>query len=306
MKILLLDPSLEPQNAGDQIIIKAILRELNSSDIQIIGSVPTHARLTKSDIALVNEADLCIVGGTNLLVSKFYRQWNLGFREIFAYRNKCVLFGVGWWQYQKTPSFLMKLVYRIILNRSVFHSVRDTYTKNMLTSLNLQILNTSCPTLWQIPKQVSPQTSEEKCIVTLTDYSKNSEIDLFMLNLAAETFKKVFFWPQGSGDLEYLRSLNFHCEILPRNLAQLDELLENGACYFGTRLHAGIRALSFGNPTLIVAVDNRATEISKDTGITVLPREDVTKITRLSLEFHPPILPLHEIEIYRDQLKRWA
>jgi hypothetical protein len=75
--------------------------------------------------------------------------------------------------------------------------------------------------------------------------------------------------------------------------------------FVGTRLHGGIRALQKGRRALILAVDNRAAEISKDTGLPVLPRTDLAGIeewieggaeTRLDL-------PQQAIEDWRAQFR---
>lgn len=56
------------------------------------------------------------------------------------------------------------------------------------------------------------------------------------------------FWPQGTGDIEYLKKLSNEIDttkikILQPNLRSFDERLEDNYSYIGTRLHAGIRAL---------------------------------------------------------------
>jgi hypothetical protein len=63
------------------------------------------------------------------------------------------------------------------------------------------------------------------------------------------------------------------------SLQALDEILTIDIDYLGTRLHAGIRALQNKKRTLILAVDNRAIEISKDTNLPVVPRNDWESIT---------------------------
>ena len=306
MKVLLLDPSLEPQNSGDKIISEAIQREIHLAGIELIGRISTHDRLTRFELSLVRQADVCIVGGTNLLVSKFYSQWNLGLREVLAYRNKCVLLGCGWWKYQDQPSILMRIIYRMILNKQFTHSVRDEYSKNQLKSISRKVINTSCPTMWEIP---SPKTIDQKqtsVIVTLTDYSKDPVSDAKLLSLARTNFTKVYFWPQGDGDFQYFKSLNSQIEVLDAGLDSLRSKLKSGALYFGTRLHAGILALQMGRPALIVGIDNRAIEIARDTGLNITSRESLFSNQTLNFSFVRPAMPLMEIYELRKQMKGWS
>jgi polysaccharide pyruvyl transferase WcaK-like protein len=46
--------------------------------------------------------------------------------------------------------------------------------------------------------------------------------------------------------------------------------------YVGTRLHAGIRALQKGRRALIISVDNRATEIGRDTHLPIVERKNMS------------------------------
>ena len=64
--------------------------------------------------------------------------------------------------------------------------------------------------------------------------------------------------------------------MVPSTLADYDTVLKQSDLdYVGTRLHAGIRALSKGHRSLIISIDNRAECISADTGLPILRREDV-------------------------------
>ena len=96
-------------------------------------------------------------------------------------------------------------------------------------------------------------------------------------------YEKVYFWPQGWNDMEYIKSLNIKdlesIKIVPPYLKSFDDLLENNDVdYVGTRLHAGIRAIQKKRRALILSIDNRASEISNDIGMNVVPREDIEKI----------------------------
>jgi hypothetical protein len=70
-------------------------------------------------------------------------------------------------------------------------------------------------------------------------------------------------------------------KLIPPNLASYTQYLQqNHVDYIGSRLHGGIRALQTGKRSLILAVDNRAVEISKDTGLPVVKRDNVAAIER--------------------------
>jgi hypothetical protein len=137
------------------------------------------------------------------------------------------------------------------------------------------IFNTSCPSLWDLPP-VRRLDSPETLIVTLTDYNKSPAADQRFLWEAIQRFTQVLLWPQGTRDQEYARSLAVPgIRLIDRSVDALRyELSKPNAVYAGTRLHAGAVALQCGAPALILTVDNRATEISRDTGLPTIRRED--------------------------------
>jgi hypothetical protein len=158
------------------------------------------------------------------------------------------------------------------------HSVRDAYTKRQLIVAGVpeaNIFNTSCPSLWDLPP-VRRLASLDTLIVTLTDYNRSPAADQRFLWEAVQRFTRVLLWPQGTRDDEYARSLAVPgVGRIARTVDALRcELRNPNAAYAGTRLHAGALALQCGAPTLILAVDNRATEIRRDTGLPTIRRED--------------------------------
>ncbi|MBE9091821.1 hypothetical protein IQ232_19440 [Microcystis aeruginosa LEGE 11464] len=69
-------------------------------------------------------------------------------------------------------------------------------------------------------------------------------------------------------------------EILERSLTAFDDLLKSTVIdYVGTRLHGGIRALQNSRRAFIIAVDNRALEISKDTQLPVTHRNNLSTLS---------------------------
>ena len=70
--------------------------------------------------------------------------------------------------------------------------------------------------------------------------------------------------------------------------------------FIGTRLHAGIRALQKFRRTIILGIDNRATEKSKDFNLKVLQRDDIDKLNGIiNNDFRT------EININETNIKKW-
>ena len=84
-------------------------------------------------------------------------------------------------------------------------------------------------------------------MVTLTDYKRSRDVDLALLKILTESYKEIFYWVQGVGDLEYIRGFEEYrdrIKIVPPKLKEYDSILRSNDCdYIGTRLHAGIRAI---------------------------------------------------------------
>lgn len=302
-RVAVLDTSMFSDNLGDSIIMNAVYKELTESEVDVIGSVPTHKRFTPKDFDTVSKADLCVVGGTNLLSPSFNRQWDLGFQEVRALKGKCLLFGVGWHHYSNNPNFMMRNLYGLLLNPNVVHSVRDSYTAQKLDSLGFDVLNTTCPTFWNIPKRRMDLDPQNLGVLTLTDYSRKPESDKKIFQLAKSFFETLLFWPQGKEDLEYMKFLDIECEILNPNLSSFQYALEQGASYIGTRLHGGAFSMSKGNPTVIIAIDNRALEISKDLNLDVIPRSTINEVEELNFCNWNLNLPLQNIGLFKEQLR---
>ena len=186
--ICMLDPSISTLNIGDEIIVssaKKLLFDLFPSH-QII-SIPSQDIIGDFSRRLLRTSSLNIVAGTNLLSADLFHYRQLRWNFIDYLRNyNLVLFGVGWWQYQKRTTRFSKVLYRSLLSSSIFHSVRDSYTEKMLSSAGFSnCLNTSCLTMWDlpVPRFNEPhQSSYKYCVVTLTDYNRDRTNDLIIIN----------------------------------------------------------------------------------------------------------------------------
>ena len=153
------------------------------------------------------------------------------------------------------------------------------------------------------------QRKSNKVVCTLTDYNRSEEEDKKMLSILLDLYDEVYFWLQGSEDLNYVKSLGFDhsVRLIPSNLKDYDEILKmDDLDYVGTRLHAGIRALSFGHRSVIISIDKRAECISKDTGLPVLKRTEVLDHleNKILNDFKTEItLPEKNVKLWLSQFK---
>ncbi|WP_026223221.1 polysaccharide pyruvyl transferase family protein [Methylosarcina fibrata] len=314
MKICILDPGLEDNqgtissNLGDLIIQEAIKKEIRKlfSNDQII-SISTQSPLQAEQIDIIRECDYTFVGGTNLLSSYMnkYKQWNISIKKTFYIKN-LILFGVGWWQYQNSPNLYTKLLLNLSLSHNHIHSVRDSYTLRKLKNLGFKnVVNTGCPTMWPLAEIQPSQyccAKASNVLVMLTDYYKNIAADKKLLEILFACYEKVYFWPQGRKDEDYIKELNYPVSMLRHSLNAFNEFLlsEEEFDYVGTRLHGGIRCLTMKKRVLILAVDNRSHEISLDTNLSVYKRDDFESIVRW---IYQPVEP--QLNINTDNIHKW-
>ena len=108
-------------------------------------------------------------------------------------------------------------------------------------------------------------------------FAQTPEQDAQMLTMLQKHYREVYVWLQAVEDYACLRQMdarvtqNLH--LIQPNLRDYTALLASGGIdYVGTRLHGGIHAMNMGCRSLMLAVDNRASEIAKDTNLPVLPR----------------------------------
>ena len=301
-KIAKLNPSISSENIGDDIILWYCQNVLNSIFGEALYvNVPTREHLEQISRYHIMSSDYAFVCGTNLLASNMdkVKQWNINIqdaikilrtnlrrREYFNISKypsgKLILMGSGWWQYQENPNSYTKLLMKLLLSNEYMHSVRDSYTEKMLKKIGINnVLNTACPTMWNLTERFCseiPEVKSTRVVTTLTNYHTCKEDDEIMLDILCTQYKEVYVWLQSIEDLSYLNSLSCskNIKIIPPNLIAYDRYLEqNETDYVGTRLHGGIRALNYKRKALILAVDNRAIEISRDTNLPVIERKNV-------------------------------
>ncbi len=298
----LLDPSLGTANSGDIIISRAVRSLIAEADIEF-KEFSTRAPWDRVTRRSASGCDFFVMGGTNILTSdpREYRQWLLGWRDFPAVRKRTVLLGVGWWQYQAPPTLLGRLFLREALHPAALHSVRDAFTESMLAYVGLRTTNTACPTMWSLDGVNSPAVSTcSRVVATVTDYARDAQRDILLLDQLNNMFDEVVIWPQGSQDRIYLERLGRREAILPGGLdAYYEALSVPSTAYVGTRLHAGVAALALGVPSLIVGIDNRATEIAADTGLPIIQRSSIETLSQRAKQ------NADKIVLPKENIARW-
>lgn len=310
--ISVFDTSIAAYNSGNQIIMDSILQEIDdlfAEDTIIrlpIEDIGTNARKYNT------KSRLTFIGGTNILNGNIrkYRQWDLNLHNIFILK-RCLLMGCGWFQYEhEKPTKYTRWALTKILTDNYIHSVRDNYTKLKLEEIGIQSINTGCVTLWRLDPNLPDIKGKDKsknCVLVFTDYNQDKMRDLKLFEIVKSNYTKVYFYPQGSGDINYVKKLGIYdsLEILRPRLYEFNNILNQGTDYIGTRLHAGIRALQLKQRSLIVGIDNRALEMAKDFNLPVINQNEIQKLDNLiGTHYNVTLnLPLTEINNWKSQFK---
>lgn len=286
--IIRFDPSVGTDNLGDCIIMQycdKVLNDLFPSHEAI--SIGTHLMPTLEQERISAQAKYKFVCGTNLLTSHIEHHWRWILPDGFCQKQKygnVILLGVGWGEYQDKCSDYSKLIYRAMLNPCVFHSVRDQYTLKKLEQIGFSnVINTGCPTTWALTKefcQKIPSYKADEVVATITDYRRDAKRDNEMLKILSKNYRHIHLWLQGKSDDEYLKALEVpvNLSIISRDLIAYEKILAQGNIdYVGTRLHAGIHALNHQVRTIILAVDNRATEMGHDINLPIIQRDNINE-----------------------------
>lgn len=328
MNIILFNPALRDNkgnpsiNLGDLIIGSKVVEILKEMFPRAnLRTFSTHHPPTLAEMEYIQQADLLLVGGTNLLSSSVqqYNQWKLGDTpDIYVTPpiENAILFGTGWWQYQDTPDTVTKYFYRQILSNTISHSVRDSYTATKLSEMGIDnVLNTSCPTLWGLGGYTNIRTSTfKKCLTCFTDYRPDQDANNTLLEILLTHYPEgITIFPQGDHDIRDIKKLDIFnsnqdkIELLPHDISLFfKRVAQHDADYIGTRLHAGAYCMGQGLDSLILGVDNRSTEISKDINLPVIQRNDFTALQKW-LEgkrlFDPIQLPLQAILEWKEGVR---
>lgn len=313
--LLLCDTSIGSDNVGDEIIMdycRSHILSMFGDDTYFIDRIPTHLEIGQTTYLINDKSEYSFVCGTNILKTSMLKKksWKIGLRDAFRLKDLCLM-GVGWGSYNSFKTdFYTKFIYKSILSKKLLHAVRDNYTKLRLAELGIKnVIVTACPTMWNLsPEHCKsiPKKKSENVITALTHYTADKEYDVKMLHLLSQNYGKIYLWLQQAEDLDYFYSLNsgVNVHLIKPLLNDYDSLLSSEDVDFvGSRLHGGIRALNHKRRTLILAVDNRAAEIHKDTNLPVVDRKDIASIEAwingsMSTEI---TLPIDNISEWKNQ-----
>lgn len=314
---VLFDPAISSLNIGDHIISESAKKQIRPIiENDFIVEVSTHLPISRMYMRHLKNSEQKFVLGSNLLrgkMDRIFRQWDIRIDQSDLVKNS-ILVGVGWWQYGDEPNYYTKQLYKNILSHDYLHSVRDEFTKQQLSKIGItNVLNTSCSTMWDLTEEHCSDISTEKqnkVVFTLTDYNKDIERDSKLINQLLENYQEVYYWVQGTGDYLYLESLPVDIskiKIIPPSLEAFDKvLMMDGIEYVGTRLHGGIRALQHKRRTLIIGIDNRATEKKKDFNLNVIDRKNIDQLDEIINRRNETniVIPIKEIEEWKNQFKK--
>ena len=282
--ITFVDPGAATTNLGDLVISQSVRENLIDPIKQTgeeVVTVPLHGELSREHRLAIRSASEVLVCGTNLLSDHAYFRspWHWKRDDIGLARGKLTMFGVGWWQYQRAGIDVVSAHWMRSLQARRPWAVRDEYSALRLRRGGIDAVHLSCPTLWGVDLQRLPSPGGA-VVVTLTDYNQDPLADERLIALLEAQYDQISFWPQGPGDAAYLRSLRPGADILEPTLAAFDEaLLEHDRTrYVGLRLHAGVRAMQLGRPSLPLSIDNRAREISRSVGLVAPSRHDLKAV----------------------------
>lgn len=307
--IILLDTSLGTKNVGDRIIMENCEKQLGKVlDLSNAQHISTH-ELNAKDF----DGKYKFLCGTNILSCRMrqYGLWKLP-RNLNSYHD-ITLLGVGVDSYNDKSDFYTRYLLHYMLSKNYIHSVRDSFAESCLNNMGFKnVINTGCPTMWKLTPEHCSKVPTEKAtnvICTITDYCRDEQNDKKMLNILLSNYEKVYLWLQGSEDDDYIKSLGFKDKVIivGNELDEYDKILNlTDLDYVGTRLHAGIRSLGALHRTIIISIDNRAESISKDTGLPIVLRNEVSEKLekKINSTFVTTIdLPWDNIHKWIDQFK---
>lgn len=329
IKTALIDPSLnsdnEPvsRNIGDEIIFNAIQKNFLSEHPEFnVKRFTSHRSLDEGELKQVSECENIFFGGTNIVsMDVCHRSKWIPRRNRFYYLRPgikdLVFLGVGMNEYARPEEIRpacklrSRLFYKNILSRKYLHSVRDLYTRDCLINMGIQnVIFTSCPTLWTLNRAtpVNLKRATKNCLFSLTDYSKDERRDKQIVELLLAAFERLYYFPQGEGDLKYVETLLpflNHKEriiILPRTLKAVEAVANpDELSYVGTRLHLGIFLMNMNVQSLIIGIDNRAIEMNRSVNLPVVESDQLNSIHSWlnGVELFKPLNLPHE------NIKRW-
>lgn len=243
--------------------------------LECLGNLPDSA----SEVASSKYKFVC---GTNLLSGNMLHrtnQWDINILNCKPIVGS-ILVGVG--GAPKADWYTRKL-YKKVLSDKYIHSVRDKNAQKLLISLGLKCEYTGCVTMWKLTPEFCnsiPNEKHEKVVFTLTDYNRNPEKDIKMIETIKRNYKNIFFWIQGAHDLEYLKEITDikNISIIQPDIKEYSNILNDSIDYIGTRLHAGIFAMRHKVRSIIIRVDSRMDVMSECIPNNTISRMNMEKL----------------------------
>ncbi|MDA8602534.1 polysaccharide pyruvyl transferase family protein [Gammaproteobacteria bacterium] len=267
--MIVLDPSSHQhgkpsENLGD-LVIKQSIEELLSSRFKLQW-LPYGTRNFNASPVVIGGAN--VIGPPRLGISCI---WRPPVREILLKSLNVVTLGAGWWSYEAYPKSLQSRLMRRYLSLIHPHSVRDTYTADMLKRSGiLNVYVTGCPSMIG-HSEIKAKLESLMPVCTLTFYRRDVSRDALWMRHLLERFETSYFFIQGPLDLPYLNEVlrtagcNLSRITLIHSFDELTKLLNSRTdlVHIGTRLHANMLFLKYGYPSLCLDVDSRTNEIKK-------------------------------------------
>lgn len=305
----ILDTRISTENHGNEIIMESVDKQIYQlCKDKFVYRFPFLDNFEGYTRMYMGQCKYPFLGGTNALNSKMeeYKYIGINDNNISALANKIVLVGVGWEKYDELASEYTQYVLKKVLAKDVLHSVRDTYTKDKLQEIGIcSVVNTGCCTLWNLDEKHCrkiPQKKAQDAIVMVTP--KNREMDTKLIQAVKRNYGKVYFWAQGPADYWYIKSICSSAIAVSYQLNDLNKFLaDRDIDYIGTRLHGGIKCLQHGKRSIIVSIDNRATEMGKDFNLPVWENNQIDYIDKIiNGEIVTDIkIPICEIQRWKAQ-----
>lgn len=295
--ILLLDTSVGSENKGDDIIMECVRRELqfilkDNFEYTLPTQVsPFHwyqVWRNSNRIRTYSNCSLKFIGGSNILCKNLlthYPQWNINWFNCKPLVGSIGV-GVGAGAGDHSNWYTRKM-YQRVLSHDFYHSARDQRTKEYIEGLGLKAINTGCVTMWKLTPEFCrtiPTSKSSQVVFTMTSRNGINQKDQFLIDTLVSNYDKVFFWPQGINDYQYLQRFDniAHIQVLQASKQDYDDYLSaSDTDYVGTRLHGGVYAMRHGKRAIIIAIDERAREINKANHLNCIDTNEINQLPQL-------------------------
>lgn len=324
-KVMLLNTAIGTSNIGDYIIMECVKKELAPIlEKNFVYEMPTHTvvfnafSVWRNSLAVQNytNCDYKFAGGSNLLVKELlthYPQWNIN-KWNSKPLNGTITVGVGAGAGENADKYSVSL-YKTILNRDYYHSVRDERSKDYVENvLGLKAINTGCVTMWMLTPEFCktiPTKKADTALITLTARPELNPNEQKMIDIVVKNYLNVYCWIQGDSDLEYFNKFENteNIELVPPTKDAYENILNKiDLDYIGTRLHGGVYAMRHRKRTIIIAIDERAKEINKCNNLNCIEQIEIeSKLdSMINSEFETKIvMPFDEIARWKAQFEEF-